>query len=213
MISTVTSDGTKCNFYFFFSYLFIYSFNPQYPEQPLQFWAWSTNPENSLASLIWENSLASLKHPGNSQTHNNQFVAPIVDFFKKKFYGFEMRKMKRKKKKRKERKNYCLQRRTKKEKFVSWFFLFFIFIFFMGLRWERRNGRNKKKRRKNELRWERWKRKKKGMKCSSIWAVAVVGWMRWHGDTGRLSSDRALRVWRWSMVIWKGFSSCEDFLW
>ena len=59
------SPKTRHSFFFF-------SFNPQYPQQPLRFWAWSTNPKNSLASL---------KHPENSQIHNNQFVAPIVEFF------------------------------------------------------------------------------------------------------------------------------------
>ena len=39
------------------AFLFFFSFNPQYPQQPLWFWAWSTSPENSLASL---------KHPKNS---------------------------------------------------------------------------------------------------------------------------------------------------
>ena len=52
-------------------HFFFFPFNPQYPQQPLRFWAWSTNPKNSLASL---------KHLENSQTHNNQFIAPIVDF-------------------------------------------------------------------------------------------------------------------------------------
>ena len=71
-VARTCDDLPKPGIPFFSFFLSFFSFNPQYPQQPLWFWAWSTNPKNSLASL---------KHPENSQIHNNQFVAPIVDFF------------------------------------------------------------------------------------------------------------------------------------
>ena len=53
----------------------------------------------------------------------------------------------------KERKNRCLQRRTKKEKFVSWilYFIFYIYIYFLWAWDEKGEKEERKKERKKEL--------------------------------------------------------------